>query len=124
MGACVGGAWPEPLEPCEGSIQPGLRYEPFRFEWSPGCGISRLAVTELPVSPGESERVVWAFTVPEHVPLAPAITYGEAPSQADVWTGPEPLVSGRRYHIYLSHTVGGDVVVASGGLTFTWIQPD
>jgi hypothetical protein len=122
-GACDG-TGPEFVEPCSGTIQIGLRYEPFAFDWSPRCGISSLTVTALPATPEGAERIVWAFEVPERTPLGPTVTYGEAPSRANVWAGPELLVNGVRYRVAVAYLVGGDVVTASGELTFTFFLPD
>jgi hypothetical protein len=122
-GACDG-TGPERVEPCSGSIQLGLRSEPLRFVWSPHCGISSLTVTALPAIPEGAERPVWGFHVPEQTPLGPGVTYGEAPTRAQVWVGPEPLAVGGRYRVAVAYLVGGDVVTASGQLTFTWFPPD
>ncbi len=118
------GTAPEPPEACLGSIQLGLRYEPLAFDWSPRCGISTLTVTTVPATPGEAEQLVWAFNVPEQSPVGPAVAYGEAPSRANVWAGPEPLVIGKRYRVTVRYIVGGDGVAASGELTFPWFPPD
>jgi hypothetical protein len=118
------GTGPDRMEPCSGSIQLGLRSEPLRFVWSPHCGISSLTVAEVPATPEGAERVVWGLDVPEETPLGPGVAYGHAPTRAEVWAGPEPLAVGERYRVTVAYVVGGDVVTASGQLTFTWFPPD
>jgi hypothetical protein len=124
LASACDGTGPEPVEPCSGAIQLGLRSEPLAFVWSPHCGITSLTVTALPATSEGAERPVWGFQVPEQTPLGPGVPYGEAPDRAHVWAGPEPLVIGARYRVAVAYVVGGDVVTASGQLTFTWFPPD
>ena len=114
-----------PPEPCEGDLSVTAASSDMpRFSWTPRCGISRLVVVDVPDAPGEEERVVWGFEVPELQPIGPGITYGESPSRATVWVEPEMLQVGETYRVDVAHTQGGDVFVASGEALFTWVPPD
>ena len=123
--AACSGTEPEHPEGCVGSVQVGVRSEPTpTFEWSPRCGISALTVTAV-VGPADvPEDPVWGFHVPEESPLGPGVAYGEAPSRAHVWAGPETLDIGARYRVTVVYTVGGDVVSGGGEATFVWFPPD
>lgn len=113
-----------PPRPCDGDIGLiAITTTPVRFGWSPACGVSSLTVTTVEASPVD-ERVVWGWTVPEQEPVGPTIIYGANPRDAAVWAPAEPLDVGTEYRVTVMHTVGGDVVVASGTTTFTWFPPD
>lgn len=119
------GTSPDPPEGCSGPIDVAVLSDvPPRFSWSPHCGISFLTVSAVAEAPGATEEPVWGFHLPEASPVGPTVAYGAAPSRATVWTGPEGLVIGRRYRVFLGYTVGGDVLAGSGALTFTWFPPD
>lgn len=125
LAACRGTAPESYPEGCSGPIQLGvLSGAQPTFDWSPRCGISALTITGVATTPGGPEEPVWGFQVPEQSPLGPTVAYGDAPSRADVWAGPEVLAIGARYRVVIRYTVGGDVVTASGEATFTWFPPD
>ena len=89
------------------------------FSWAPGCGMSSLSVETVPSSVGGPVQTVWGFSVPENNPVGPAIRYGQAPRGATLWSAPQPLVTGTRYHIRVAQTVGGDGLLGSGEAVFT-----
>jgi hypothetical protein len=88
------------------------------FSWAPACGMSRLSVETVPSTPAGSPETVWAFFLPENAPVGPTIRYGQAPSGANVWVAPQPLVGGTNYRVRVMQTLGGDVLVGSGGAVF------
>lgn len=116
---------PTSIEACRGPLELGVTgiLRP-TFTWSPRCGITDLSVTVLSPVPEETGEVVWAFSVPELSPLGPWVRYGDAPDRATVRSGPQPLVRGRTYQVWVSYIVGGDVSVASATTTFIWEPPE
>ena len=84
------------------------------FDWSPPCGVANLVVT----TGQDNITAAWVVRVAENKPFGPPITYGMAPIGSAA-TDPVPLVRGVTYKVEAYQTVGLDVVVASGGTTFT-----
>jgi hypothetical protein len=89
------------------------------FSWAPPCGVSSLSVETVPPATRGNVETVWAFSVPENVPVGPGIRYGHAPDRANVWFAAQPLVAGRSYRVRVTQTLGGDVVVGGGEAVFT-----
>ena len=115
----------EPPASCTEDIVVSVATEAIpRITWTPECGVSELVVTTVPTAAPEEARTVWGFSVPEHSPIGPVVTYGTSPAKATEWTAPEPLVIGEVYRVRVAYTVGGDVLVAAGETTFTWYPPD
>ena len=123
--AVAGCSDPTSAEACNGPLEVGITGTTrLTFTWSPRCGISDLSVAAVPSTPGGADELVWGFRVPERSPLGPLVRYGDSPDRATVWSGPQPLVYGRRYRVSVAYIVGGDVSIASGTTTFVWWAPD
>lgn len=75
------------------------------FGWSPACPVAILGVEKADGTGSD----MWFASTPEAswtLPdsgnlLRPSITYGQAPAGSSTTRGPEPLVSGASYNVFL-----------------------
>jgi hypothetical protein len=87
------------------------------FNWSPTCGVTDVIVTTVP-GPGAAAVIIWQVRAPESAMIAPVVTFGATPRNANIIVAPHALVAGTTYRVGVETTVGGDAISASADRTF------